>query len=388
MVAYGNKRDITVFHVVNILYWLSLYTYTPYISPLSASTGATATEIGIIAGSYGLAMLCCRIPLGIWSDRIRRRKVFVMAGSLCTFFAALGMGISTTPVMMFMFRMLSGVGASTWVCSSILFNSYFPADKSNKAIAAANLTSSIGRCIAGAVGAAAAAWLNIRSAFLAGATAGLFAFIGSTFLRESKIITRPIRFVDLLVLLRDPRLLFAGVGCALHQMTCYATGFSFASDLAKNIGASTFQIGLLGMMLALGAVIGTFLLPRYLSVRMAEKKILLICLLATGCTCVAFPFAGTIFTLFAIQLCSGLIAGILGAIFMAMSIRRVHDELKATAMGIYQALYAGGILLGPAVTGILIDKLGYIQAFMAMGVIAIVDAGLILLFYDMLKFKM
>ena len=73
---------------------------------------------------------------------------------------------------------------------------------------------------------------------------------------------------------------------------------------------------------------------------------------------------------------------------MAMSIRRVHDELKATAMGIYQALYAGGILLGPAVTGILIDKLGYIQAFMAMGVIAIVDAGLILLLYDMLKFKM
>ena len=377
-----NGRSIRVFHVVNILYWLSLYTYTSYISPFSASLGSSSTEVGIIAGSYGFAMLICRIPIGILSDRLHRRKIFVMAGSLCTCIAALGMGMATSPAVAAIFRTISGVGASTWVCSSVLFNSYYPPEKSDTAIAAANLTSGVGRCIAGVAGALAAAWAGMQGAFFAGAIAGLLGFIGSLFLEETRIKSQPVRLGELLRLLKEPSLILAGVGCALHQMTCYATGFSFASDLAQNIGASTFQIGLLGMMLALGTVIGTFLLPRYLSPHISEKKLLLLCLVVTAGTCVIFPLMRTIFALFAVQICVGIIAGILGAIFMAMSIRFVPEEKKATAMGIYQALYAGGILLGPIITGILIDGVGYNQAFNAMGVVALIDLLLIWWGYD------
>ena len=38
--------------------------------------------VGLVVGSYGLIQMLLRIPLGIWSDRIGKRKVFITIGVL------------------------------------------------------------------------------------------------------------------------------------------------------------------------------------------------------------------------------------------------------------------------------------------------------------------
>ena len=48
---------------------------------------------------------------------------------------------------------------------------------------------------------------------------------------------------------------------------------------------------------------------------------------------------------------------------MALSIRDVSREHQATAMGVFQATYAVGMLAGPLVSGLLSDKLGLSSVF-------------------------
>jgi len=63
-------------------------------------------------------------------------------------------------------------------------------------------------------------------------------------------------------------------------------------------------------------------------------------------------------------------------IFMALSIRAVAPQQQATAMGVYQAIYAIGMLMGPLVSGSLADSQGldsvfYLSAFLCL-VIAVI----------------
>ena len=52
--------------------------------------------------------------------------------------------------------------------------------------------------------------------------------------------------------------------------------------------------------------------------------------------------------------------------FMALSIHNVSYEHQATAMGVFQAIYAIGMLAGPLLSGMLGGKLGLSSVFNLM----------------------
>jgi len=61
-------------------FWGALYLYVPILTPYAETLGASMTLLGLIVSSYGFSQLVLRIPVGIWSDRIGRRKPFIAAG--------------------------------------------------------------------------------------------------------------------------------------------------------------------------------------------------------------------------------------------------------------------------------------------------------------------
>ena len=56
-------------------------------------------------------------------------------------------------------------------------------------------------------------------------------------------------------------------------------------------------------------------------------------------------------------------------IFMALSIRRISQQQHATSIGIFQAIYALGMLSGPIISGKLADSMGIISIFYLCGII-------------------
>lgn len=76
------RAEIRIYQAAVFFFWFSQYTYVPNLSAYLRELGASLTLIGIVTGSYGFTQMLARIPLGILSDRIGRRKIFVSAGFL------------------------------------------------------------------------------------------------------------------------------------------------------------------------------------------------------------------------------------------------------------------------------------------------------------------
>jgi MFS family permease len=67
------------------------------------------------------------------------------------------------------------------------------------------------------------------------------------------------------------------------------------------------------------------------------------------------------------QICMGLASGIGYPALMGMSIRHVQDSQRATAMGLFQAVYAIGMFTGPWLSGALADAIGLQPMFGVVG---------------------
>ena len=57
----------------------------------------------------------------------------------------------------------------------------------------------------------------------------------------------------------------------------------------------------------------------------------------------------------------------------------VSPEERATAMGVYQALYSVGMLVGPLASGFLADGLGLASVFYTCAILSLVVGGMSLL---------
>ena len=76
----AKKNEWTLLSAV-FLFWFSVYTYPSFLTTYATNTlGATKVLAGMIVGSYGLTQMILRIPLGIVSDILKKRKLFVMIG--------------------------------------------------------------------------------------------------------------------------------------------------------------------------------------------------------------------------------------------------------------------------------------------------------------------
>ena len=93
-----------------------------------------------------------------------------------------------------------------------------------------------------------------------------------------------------------------------------------------------------------------------------------------GTALLAVPFVQNVSVLAAVQIVYGLGRGGLFTLLMALSIRAVAPQQRATAMGVYQALYAVGTLLGPLVSGYLADSLSLAVVFYLSASLCVVIA--------------
>ncbi len=71
------------------------------------------------------------------------------------------------------------------------------------------------------------------------------------------------------------------------------------------------------------------------------------------------------------QIFMGLASGVGYPVLMGLSIRYVDESERATAMGLYQSVYAIGMFSGPSVSGILADQIGIQPMFVATAAVCL-----------------
>ena len=366
-----------LFLVVVSFFWFSLYAYVPYVTPFAHYLGTDYAQLGIIAGAYGFTQVVLRFPLGIFSDRVRRRKIFVQTG---LFFAALGGLLAfffPSPHMLLVMRALGGVAASAWVTVTALGASYYNADESPKAMGRMNSATACGRMVALLTGGLIAQRLGVPYAFLLGGIGAILALILSIGIKENRPAVRKTDLKDLLEVVRNKQLLCCSVLGILALYITFATTFGFTPLAAAQLDASQFQLALLGVMstapaIFISPVAGT-IMPR----KLGAPATLAIGFVIAGAGSALVAVSNSLWMLFVVQILGSLGSAITATLLLGLCIRDIPAERRATAMGFFQAVYGLGMFLGPVITGQIGRSFGLMAAFVFAGAIGLIGAMLV-----------
>jgi MFS family permease len=353
-----------------IFYWSALYVYVPTLSPYAKELGGSLTVIGLVVASYGFTQLLFRFPVGIWSDNSGRRKPFVISGFLFALAACIGLAISPNPWILLIFRGLSGVSASMWVAYTIMYSRYFHDSQSTRSMSLITFFTGFSQMISTYFGGIIAEKYGWLAPFYWGAGLSLLGALVILPVSENKIENRvSFSFRRLLAVASHKRLLIVSIITALSQFSVFVTTYGFLPIYATDIGASKSQLGVLMFVIHLTQTLSMYLAGTFVAPRFGYKITVCFSYISIAFVMAITPYIQSIHPLI---LANGLGAfgrGFAYPILMGLAIQGIPLEEKATAMGFYQAVYAIGMFLGPAVGGFIGDAFGLKGVFFCAGAI-------------------
>jgi MFS family permease len=359
------SRDILLFSTATFFYWAALYLYSPILSVYARSLGASLSMVGVIVASYAIPQFLLRIPLGFAFDYMRRRRPLITAGLVATLLGAVGLGLAPSPWALFGARFLTGIGAAAWVAFTIYFAGYYSSSATPKAIATINFVQGIALVAATYCGGLTAQRFGYASTFFIAAILGAAALAFNFAAREAPAApVQRIKMKDLGTLARSGPLLVVSVMGLFAQYVNWAGLFGFTPIYAARIGASSADLGVITMVCLAASALAALATTRVTRFAGSRATVSFGAILLGG-TMALVPAMHTVAGLAWLLAANGIARGLLQTVLMSLSVQAVPDSHRATAMGVYQAAYAVGMLAGPLVTGWLADLIGLAPAFYA-----------------------
>ncbi|MDY0235787.1 MAG: MFS transporter [Gudongella sp.] len=363
-----NKK--TLFSIVAILFFFSIYAYVPQLSNYAKELGASYKLIGLIGGVYGLSQTILRLPIGIISDKLGLRKIFIVMGIMCAVISASLLYSFPNPYSLLWARLIAGAAVATWVNFTTLYISYYDPEESSKAVGIINADSKLGQLFAMFIGGFVAIRFGIRAIFLLSIIISLISLFIGFFIHEEKIKrdkTITVSKYGLLSIIKDKRIMHISLLAALLQFITFSTNFGFTPIIAANLGANNLQLGFLTTLFTLPQVIFSILANTIMTKRFGQKNSLSLGFVLITIICFITPFVPNLGMLFALQIIAGIGNSIVFSLLMAMVISGVRKEVMTTTMAMFQAIYGSGMVVGPIILGIFGDLFGLTVGFLIVG---------------------
>jgi len=348
---------------------------TPYLAEL----GVSFTMIGIIGGSYGFSQMVLRIPLGIVSDRLGKRKLFIILGFVVCAVSTAGMFATQNAYIILTLRLLAGVAASAWVVITILFTGYFEKGKQASRMSYLLIANFGGLMIARLVGGIVAETLGHEYTFLVGGATALLAIILSLFITEKA--TQPDELPslkNLLGVIKDKNLIAMSILGIFTQMVLHSTTNTFTSEAGIQAGATLLQLGAIATVASIPAILTSIVCGKLFVRRNLNVRHFLVAgflLQAIGSIIITFGTL-TIATVYVSTIIIALGCGLCFSTLISFCTRNIDEGRRSAAMGFFQAIYALGMFTGPVIMGIVVDYAGLSNGFLAP--VAFAAVGLIL----------
>ncbi len=363
-------------------FWASLYVYVPILPPYAKELGGSLTIIGFIVASYGLSQFLFRFPLGIWSDRLGRRKPFVISGFIFTAISCLGLALSPNPWVLLIFRGIAGISASMWVALTVMFSHYFDDSQSTKAMSLISFCTGFSQMIITYLGGLIAQNQGSVYTFYYGIGLALVGILVLLPVSETKIINSTNLSIKKILSVASRRLLLiVSIITALSQFSVFVITYGFLTIYATEIGASKSQLGIMMFITHLALTISNLLAGTYVAPKIGYKMTVFFAFISASVITVITPFIKGVNLLIFLNGLGTFGRGLAVPILMGLAIQGLPKDEKASAMGFFQAVYALGMFLGPAVGGMIGDVFGLSGVFYCAGVIYLITSltGIIML---------
>ncbi|WP_238457989.1 MFS transporter [Alkalihalobacterium alkalinitrilicum] len=373
------KMDHVIFVLVTVMYWFTIYSYVPILTAYLDFLGATYMFIGVVVGSYGLLQMLIRLPLGIYSDVVKRRRPFIILGIAIGSMSSFGFILTDQLGWILFFRALAGVSAATWVAFTVLYASYFSKDDITKAMGWISVTMVLGQLLSMIFSGVIVEWYGWMVPFWIGGIAGVLGLILCFWLKEEKEepVREPIKIKELLGIIKESLLIKVTILSILAYAIIFITIFGFTPNYALELGASTVGISYLVILFIVPHAFAAIIVGKWLAPRIGNWPTLLIGFLVSAIFTGTIPLINSFSILLITQAINGFALGLVIPLLLGMSIESVDDQKRATAMGFYQAVYAVGMFVGPFVAGILNSIYDLVAGFYFGGLIGVCGVVLV-----------
>jgi predicted MFS family arabinose efflux permease len=214
-----------------------------------------------------------------------------------------------------------------------------------------------------------------EATFLGGAVLSLAGLFMAASLAEHRPgPSSDVSFNRLSLAWRNRTLLLSSVICTLFQFANISIIYGFAPIFAQSIGASKADLGILFLCHMVPNSLATILSGTHIHSRFSERSIIFAGFFLLAGAMLIIPLINRLGTLYMIQAINGIGSGLIFPLLMGLSIQSVPREQQATAMGVFQSLYAAGMSLGPIVSGFIAQRWGLSSVFVLNGLLCLFTA--------------
>jgi MFS family permease len=371
----SRRLSIGLYSASVFLFWMSQYIYLPTLPTYVQSKASDLAVVGVVLSMFGLWQAIIRLPLGIVTDWVGWRKPFILIGLGLAGAGAWIMGATDSVSGLMLGRAVTGLSAGAWVPLVVGFSALFPPHKAIKASALLALFTSIGRVAATSVTGALNDLGGYSLAFyVAVGIAALSILIMAVIGEVRRPPARPsVSGIVRLIVRRD--VLVPSLLSALGQYAHWAISLGFMSVLVKQLGGTGVTQSVFAT-LSIGLPATGNLWASYIANRIRGQRLIVVSFVMIFAGIIIAALSSSLAVLAMAQAIMGLAQGIGYPVLMGMSIERVSNAERSTAMGLHQSVYAIGMFAGPAFSGAIAAAIG-IQPMFAVTAVACLVLGLV-----------
>ena len=353
----GFTRNLIIVGFVSLFTDLSSQMVFPLIPLYLVSLGAGAWVVGLVGGSAEATASLLKVFSGYWSDKIRKRKPFVLAGySLSTITKPLFAFAYSWPLVLFVriFERI-GKGIRTAPRDAIIAEST-DASVLGKAYGFHRAMDGIGSISGAVIALILFPMLGFRNIFLIAFVPGAIAVLCVLFIKE-KNKPREIKKEKTMSFKVSLKELPRNLKLFILVSTVFAFGhfgYAFLLLKARNIGLANDTAIFLYVLFYI--VYTLFIIPSgILSDKIGRKPVLMMGYVLFAVTAIALLFTSQMYALLIVFVIYGIFYAMIDGVQRAFVVDLAPADIKATALGTFHAAIGLVALPGGFLAGILWD---------------------------------
>ena len=357
-----------------IFFWFAQYVYIPYQTPYLTLIQTSTSFIGIIIGTYGMSQMLLRLPIGLLADYQNKHKTIMLIGALSSGIASLFRVIFNNGVGFLIGNLFSGLASAMWISFMVLYMSFYSQSEQTKATSEIIVANNLGMLLGFVTSTLLYDYVGMRMICLFSVISGIIsALFIMTLPKEEKTTTHE-TIPSLLSICKDKNLIIFSFLALVQQGVQMTTTMSFTTQIIKDLGATTFQVGLSSIIYMLSAVFFANMASHPFCNKHGPRKIIPFVFITTALYCFAVPQTQSIYMIFLLQILPGMSTGILFSYLTSEAMKYVPLSKKSTAMGFFQAVYALGMTVFPMICGNLMSTYSMSFAYFFLAIICLISA--------------
>lgn len=378
--ALFSRSEVRLFFTISVLFFICIHSIDAFLAPMLISEGMQPEVVGMIMGASGLATLFIRFPIGILSDVVKSRKIFIQFSLLLPMVTWPIAYLEPTAMTLYLAKAADGFTAATWVLYNILFIRYFDKKDAPAAVALLALAGPLGVFLGNCIGGALIHFFDKNIGYFVSSVSALLALILTFRIKEfhdaARAPTLKACINSAKRQLADSSVWFIGLLATIVILVPFATRDTLTPIYAQQLGAKAGILTLLSNIHLIFYALAIAMCSSVFYKRLGLVNTAVIGIILQVISSIGIPFTSNMYLIYFLQAMAGFSFGMAFAVFMSLSVVNTVEDEQSTRMGLFQTIYSVGMFVGPVAMGLMLQHINLSSGYLMIGALCVIAAFL------------